>query len=589
MRILGLTSFKHDTSAALLEDGVVRAAIENDKLVRHPTRGVPDNAIQFCLDDAKITLNELDAIVLATDPIRGWLRRSVAQAAFSRIAPLAAARCQADEIGRLAREIGELRTLKQLKQRAAAGAKVTTVDHHTCHAASAFFQSPFERALIVTLDNEGDGLSGTVSVGQGTKLRVLKRIPFTDSLARIYSEVTRLVGFRAHKDEHKTQWFSLEGEPTFKDVFLEMMRKPGDPLPCLNHSFFEPRAGQLVFSNKFYEAIKNPATGQLVGDHSRALASSIQQACSEIVTDLIAHFLKSENLNQVCLAGGFFQNLLVVAHLEDKFRSGNVFVPPAPGNAGTAVGAGLLFWHHRQQKPRAQRMPSVFLGPKFKPQEIKDVLDNSKARYSLQNTETRKLDAAVELLKAGKIVGWYQGAAEFGPRALGNRSVLASPWAAFIKENLNDYIKHREWFRPFALAVPEEDCDVYFEASSLCRVMNSLGRARTDCDPTVRGFSLPDGRIRLHLVERNSNPLFWRLLKRFGECSPAPILLNTSFNLFGEPLVVTPRDAIRSYFCSGIDALVIDNFALSKHGAAQVVAGTRAPAISEPAVFGRSE
>ena len=589
MRILGLTSFKHDTAAALLEDGVVRTAIENDKLVRHPTRGVPDNAIQFCLDDAKITLNELDTIVLATDPIRGWLRRSVAQATLSHIAPLAAARCQADEIGRLAREIGDLRTLKQLKQRAAARAKVTTLDHHACHAASAFFQSPFERALIVTLDNEGDGLSGTVAVGQGTKLRELKRIPFTDSLAWIYSEVTRLVGFRAHKDEHKTQWLSLEGEPTFKDVFLGMMRKPGDPLPCLNHSFFESRTGQLVFSNKFYEAIKCPATSELDGDHSRALASSIQQACSEIVTDLITHFLKTENLDQVCLAGGFFQNLLVVAHLEDKFRSGNVFVPPAPGNAGTAVGAGLLFWHHQQQKLRAQTMPSVFLGPKFKPQEIKDVLDNSKARYSLQNTETRKLDAAVELLKAGKIVGWYQGAAEFGPRALGNRSVLASPWAAFIKENLNDYIKHREWFRPFALAVPEEDCDNYFEASSLCRVMNSLGRARTDCDPTVRGFSLPDGRIRLHVVERSSNPLFWRLLKRFGECSPAPILLNTSFNLFGEPLVVTPRDAIRSYFCSGIDALVIDNFALSKHGAAQVVAGTRAAAMSEPAVFGRSE
>jgi carbamoyltransferase len=312
------------------------------------------------------------------------------------------------------------------------------------------------------------------------------------------------------------------------------------------------------------------------------LASSIQHACNEIVTDFIAHFLQAENLHKVCLAGGFFQNLLLTAHLENKFGSGQVFVPPAPGNAGTAVGAGLLFWHQQQQKPRSQTTPSVLVGPAFKPQEIKDVLDNSKTRYSLQNTETRKLDAAVELLQAGKIVAWYQGAAEFGPRALGNRSVLASPWAAFIKENLNDYIKHREWFRPFALAVPEEDCDNYFEASSLCRVMNSLAQARTTCDPTVRGFSLPDGRIRLHVVQRSSNRLFWQLLKRFGERSPAPILLNTSFNLFGEPLVVSPRDAIRSYFCSGIDALVIDNFVLSKHAAVQVVTSTPALAISEP-------
>jgi len=586
MRILGLTSLKRDTAAALLEDGVVTAAIENDKLLRHPTRGVPDTAIQFCLDAAKITWNELDAIVVATRPIRGWLRRSVARATLPRVAPLAA-RFEADEIGRLVREISDLRTLKQLKQKNAACANVTSVDHHACHAASAFFQSPFERALIVTLDEEGDGLSGTVAVGQGNKLRVLKRIAFTDSLAWVYSEVTRLIGFRAHKDEHKTQWFSLEGEPTFKDVFLEMMRKPKDPLPCLNHSFFEPRvAGPLVFSAKFYQAIKGPVTGELTGDHSRALASSVQQACTEIVTDLVTHFLQAENLHQVCLAGGLFQNLPLVAHLEDKVGAGHVFVPPAPGNAGTAIGAGLLFWHHELQKPRSQTTAGILLGPKFKPQEIKDVLDNSKTRYSLQNTETRKLDAAVELLQAGKIIGWYQGAAEFGPRALGNRSVLASPWAAFIKENLNDYIKHREWFRPFALAIPDEDCHKYFEASSLCWVMNSLARARSTCDPTLRSFSLPDGRIRLHVVERSSNPLFWRLLKRFGERSPAPILLNTSFNLFGEPLVVTPREAIRSYFCSGIDALVIDNFVLSKHGAAQVIAATPALAISGPAVSG---
>ena len=199
MRILGLTSLKRDTAAALLEDGVVTAAIENDKLLRHPTRGVPDTAIQFCLDAAKITWNELDAIVVATRPIRGWLRRSVARATLPRVAPLAA-RFEADEIGRLVREISDLRTLKQLKQKNAACANVTSVDHHACHAASAFFQSPLERALIVTLDEEGDGLSGTVAVGQGNKLRVLKRIAFTDSLAWVYSEVTRLIGFRAHKD-----------------------------------------------------------------------------------------------------------------------------------------------------------------------------------------------------------------------------------------------------------------------------------------------------------------------------------------------------------------------------------------------------
>jgi carbamoyltransferase len=169
---------------------------------------------------------------------------------------------------------------------------------------------------------------------------------------------------------------------------------------------------------------------------------------------------------------------------------------------------------------------------------------------------------------AGKIVGWVQGACEFGPRALGNRSVLASPWAAYVRENLNDYIKFREWFRPFAISVTEEDCHQYFDCSKLCRFMNSLAWIRTNASVLPDGFLLPGGRVRLHVVERRANPAFWRLLKRFGNHAPAPMLVNTSFNLFGEPLVVNPRDSIRSYFCSGIDALVIDNFVLSKAGTA---------------------
>jgi len=168
------------------------------------------------------------------------------------------------------------------------------------------------------------------------------------------------------------------------------------------------------------------------------------------------------------------------------------------------------------------------------------------------------------LLQSGKIVGWFQGAAEFGPRALGNRSLLASPWASYVKENLNDYIKHREWFRPFAVAVPEEDCAHYFECSQLCQSMNSLARIRPSVKVLPDGFVLPGNFVRLQVVQQQSNPLLWRLLKRVGEQAPAPLLVNTSFNLFGEPLVVKPRDAVRSYFCSGLDALVIDNFILSK-------------------------
>lgn len=204
------------------------------------------------------------------------------------------------------------------------------------------------------------------------------------------------------------------------------------------------------------------------------------------------------------------------------------------------------------------------------------MLDNCKARYTMQLTEERKLDSALHLLESGKIVGWFHGATEFGPRALGNRSLLASPWAAYVRENLNDYIKHREWFRPFALAVPEEDCARYFDCSQLCRSMNSLASVRPDTCALLDGFVLPGGFVRLQVVQQKSNPQFWRLLKRFGERAPAPLLVNTSFNLFGEPLVVQPRDAVRSYFCSGVDALMIDMFLLSKTPVNHLAVSSRA-------------
>jgi carbamoyltransferase len=348
-----------------------------------------------------------------------------------------------------------------------------------------------------------------------------------------------------------------------------MLRRAGSPLPRLNFAYFNRGlTGRVAFAEKFYHSLgMENRDAELADDQRRAIAASLQQACSEIVIDLVRHFSQSEGLRDVCLGGGLFLNPLLVSTAERQIGLNRVFVPPAPGNSGCAVGAATLLWYQEPNRPRKAPRPGVYWGPGYSRSEIKDTLDNSKARYSLQITEERKIDAAVQLLHAGKIVAWYQGATEFGPRALGNRSVLASPWAPYVKENLNDYIKHREWFRPFALAVPEEDCARWFEASQACHYMNSLATALPVSEGLPEGFLLPGNRVRLHVVNREANPLFWRLLKRFGETAPAPILVNTSFNLFGEPLVVKPRDAMRSYFCSGIDALIIDNFVLSKGAA----------------------
>jgi carbamoyltransferase len=493
----------------------------------------------------------------------------------ARLSPLsvkASAYYEVNELGRLARELNHRRVLRRLH---GPQAKVTSYNHHLCHAASAYYQSSFERALILTLDHEGDGSSGLLALGEGAKIRPLRRIPFPNSVAWVYSQVTELLGFAPRKDEHKTQWLSLEGEPTFKDLFLKILRRPGSPLPHLNFGYFNRGlVGRLAFSDRFYRELGLSQPLELTDELRRSLAASVQQATAEVVGDLLQYFARREKISDICLAGGLFLNSLLVSDLEKRFGLDRVFVPPAPGNAGTAIGAGLLAWHE-VPKGRAVVKPGVYWGPSFSRTEIKDALDNSKARYSLQITEDRKMDMAVQLLHAGKIVGWYQGATEFGPRALGNRSVLASPWAEYVKENLNDYIKHREWFRPFALAVPEEDCAHYFEASASCRHMNSLATVKAVQDGVPEGFLLPLNRVRLHVVSRDANPAFWRLLKRFGESAPAPILVNTSFNLFGEPLVVKPRDAMRSYFCSGLDALIIDNFVLSKSAVSHLAVTSR--------------
>jgi len=563
MRILGLSSFSYNSAAAILEDGVIKSAIENDKIAGKRTRGLPEAAISSCFENTGTRWEGLDRVAVATQPLRAWARKTFLRARLSFSAPLASAYHGVNEIGSLARQLNDLRILR--KHLSVGAGRIVTFNHHLCHAASSFYMSPFDRALILTADRDGDGQSMTVALGERNRIRVLHTIAFPHSPAWLYSRVTDMIGFLPHQEEHKTQWLSLEGQPLFKDIFVQMLGGASGPVPHLDYSFFnQGLAIRSAFSDKFYRQTGLPYDSkELSEDQRKALASSVQEACAEVLAGVIQHFLQAEKVGAVCLAGGLFQNALLVSSLEERFDK--VFVPPAAANAGTALGAALLAWHESQEVAQRQDSPfDVFCGPRFSNLQIKEILDNCKSRYHLPNTQDRKLDTVVSLLQAGKILGWFQNGSEFGPRALGARSVLASPWAPYVKENLNDFIKHREWFRPFAIAVPEEDCSRYFEASPQCCFMNSLARVRPDTNCLPETFLLPGDRIRLQVVERKSNPLFWSLLKRYGENAPAPMLINSSFNLCGEPLVVTPRDALRSYFASGLDALVIGNFVLCK-------------------------
>ena len=572
MKILGLSSFRHSTAAALLIDGMCVAAIENAKLARIQTPGLPETAIRFCLKQAGIEWRELDAVAVAAQPVQGWLRRFAGAARQPGFSPLASAYCHMNDWSKLVSDLGDLRILKS---RGLSPGRLFTFEHHLCHAATTFYLSPFDRALIVTLDENGDGRTGTICVGEGTRIRLLKTVSFPHSLAWAYSRITELIGFIPQAEEHKTQWLSLQGQPALRDLFLEMFRSKNGAIPYLNADFVDQGVtGQLSLSALFRKQAGIP--GEVVSEEDRSvLASSIQAACTELVAEIVTEYLKKEKIENVCLAGGLFKNVLLVSDLESRIGAGRVFVPPAPGNSGSAVGAAMLAWY-RHNPVRSEVGADYYWGPAFKSHETRDLLISSKTYFSLSETAEQKLHNTIRLLQAGKIVGWFQGRAEFGSRALGNRSLLASPWAPYVRENLNDYIKHREWFRPFAISVPEEDSATYFASSPLCGWMNSLASVRNDAHAVPREFCLPGNRIRLHVVERKKNPLFWSLLKRFGNHAPAPLLLNSSFNVAGEPLVACPQDAIRSYFCSGIDALAIENFLLMKDTTRHVLAEAQA-------------
>jgi carbamoyltransferase len=580
MYILGLSAMGHHSAAALLGDSGIVAAIEESKLTRNRTAsGIPREAIRFCLERAGISWDQIAHVAIASNPHSAWKRQTLFRARRAAVAPVQSSYFLNKALGELGRELNNQRLVKQMSGTGAA--HVESFDHHLCHAASAFYASPFEQALIVTLDEVGDGRSGFVGLGDVAEIRELVSLAFPNSLAYVYSQVTQLLGFHAHSDEHKTQWLSLEGQPAHKDFFLEILRREPNGPPYLDPKFFTRAFGaELSFTPEFYRrlGLQSPtaanssatqsAFAALSSEQRTNIAASLQSAVEQTVCDWLASLRKEHNVTSLCLAGGLFLNPLLVAAVESRTGFERIFVQPAAGNEGAALGAAWVAFHRHTKLPRAAEMPAPFWGPSFSNQEIKEVLDNCKATYHFCDTDGHKIDTAAHLLRSGKIVGWFQGAAEFGPRALGHRSLLASPWAEYVTENLNDYVKHREAFRPFALSIPAEDAPRYFHASHNARFLTTMAVAtdegRSLLGALPRGFLLPGNLVRLHLVREADNPIFWKLLKRSGEDAPAPLLVNASFNLFGEPLVVTPRDAVRSYFCSGVDALIAGSFLLQK-------------------------
>jgi carbamoyltransferase len=530
MIVIGLGGLLNDAACALLKNGDVLAAVEEAKVTRGQrpapsSASLPLAAIEECLRLSNATRDQVDCVAL----VRPLSSRPIAQ--------------------------GPAAELHQTLRDLFPHAEVVVVEHHMAHAASAFFASPFEEATVLTLDHAGDFRCGARWKASGNAIDLEQEWYYPDSLGHLYGAVTELLGFRARADEHKVQWLSASGDDRFAAAFRDIVSDSAR----LDASYFDGnRLAAGGFSAKLFELLGLPDGAKIPAVLAPSVARGLQKTVEETALGLAGH---GENL---CLAGGLFFNAMLVDFLERSGRWKNVFVQAAAGNAGTALGAVYHVWHQLKKRPRHPGTGTLLLGPSYGVDEIKQVLENCKLDFSYLRSTDDVLSSAVAMLGDHKIVAWMQGRMEFGPRALGNRSILASPLDPYSTENLNVFIKHREPFRKFAASVPAELASEYFDAGPNARTISTVGRVRAAYKNTFAPAILGEDMVRVHTVDESENPLFHRLLLEAGKKSGLPVLYNTSFNLFGDPLVSTPRDAVRSFYSSGIDGLFVGNFLLEK-------------------------
>ncbi|MFN2544451.1 MAG: carbamoyltransferase [Actinomycetota bacterium] len=560
MNILGINCFSHDTAAALLRDGEPVAFVEEERFNRDKhTKAFPDRAIEFCLREAGIGIRDVDVVTFAhragTDLKRGMadlVRRLPRSARNLAVQPLV--------------DLNLVRKQQAFVRRWGYRGRVVNVGHHEAHAASAFFASGFDEAAVLTLDRGGDWLSTTLGQGQGSRMRTLAEVRNPDSLGEVYTSLTWFLGFHPNSDEGKVMGLAPYGKERYVSELRDVLRLTGDGLFRVNLDWFgyhvNPRPERWL-SPRFYERW-GPRRGpeSELTEHHEDLAFAVQAVTEEAglhVANALHRMTGSKNL---ALAGGVALNSVMNARLLHETPFERLFIQPAASDAGNALGAALYVWHQVLGKPREWRMEHAFYGPEPGHSDIKDAL----AKRALPFREVADPAAeAAKLLSDSRIVGWFQGRAEVGPRALGARSILADPRKAEMKDIVNAQVKHREGFRPFAPAVLDEHGAEYFDPYATNPFMLLVLPIREDKRDVIPAVTHVDGTGRLQSVTREGNPRFAAVIEAFRAQTGVPVVLNTSYNLRGEPIVNTPDEAIEDYLKTGMDALVLGPYLLDKH------------------------
>ena len=591
--ILGISAFYHDSAAALVVDGEIIAAAQEERFSRKKhDPSYPLNAINYVLNEGKIQLSSVDYIIFFEKPFLKFERLLETYMAF---APRGFTSFSLSMPLWLREKLFQKKFLfEKLKQHDVNFkdiAKIKFSEHHFSHAASAFFPSPFKEAVVLTLDGVGEWATTTVAVGKDNKLEMIKEIHFPHSLGLLYSAFTYYTGFKVNSGEYKVMGLAPYGKPKYKDLIIkELMDLKADGSFKLNMKYFNYATGLTMtnkkFSNLFGHPVRDPKK-DLLNDFHMDIASSIQAVTEEIVIRLTKNIANEYKIKNLCLAGGVALNCVANGRILREKIFNNIWIQPAAGDAGGSLGAALAYWHHELKKPREifkDQMKGAYLGPKFSEKQIEKQLSQLKGKYYRKTSNEISLIVAKELSNS-KTVGWFQGRMEFGPRALGGRSILADPRSEKMQKELNLKIKFRESFRPFAPSVLREEVNNWFELNYdspymllVSEVKKKMQINMSEKDKKLFGIeklnikrsSIPaithvDYSARIQTVHKETNPKYYDLLNEFKKITGCPVLVNTSFNVRGEPIVCSIEDAFNCFMGTNLDILVLENFILFKN------------------------
>jgi carbamoyltransferase len=591
LRVLGVSAFYHDSAAALIEDGRIVAAAQEERFTRkkHDSR-FPVHAIRYCLDEGGISMDGIDNVVFYDKPFLKFERLVETYLAF---APRGFKSFRMS-IPLWLREKLFLKDLlfKELAKLSGNGAwnhQLLFSEHHLSHAASAFFPSPFEEAAVLTMDGVGEWATTSAAIGRGNSLEVYKEIHFPHSLGLLYSAFTYYTGFKVNSGEYKVMGLAPYGEPKYVDrIFEYLMDLKQDGSFRLDLSYFDYCTGLTMTGPKFDGLFGGPPRkpDQLLTQHHMDLAASLQSATEEVVLRLTRSIRKETGIKNLCLAGGVALNCVANGKVLRDGQYERIYVQPAAGDAGGALGAALVGYHMQfgnQRRVNGDAMHGSYLGPAFAQAEIERRLKNCGASFEVLDDATL-LETCANELAAGKALGWFQGRMEFGPRALGNRSILGDARSPSMQKVLNLKVKYRESFRPFAPSVLRERVSDWFDLDEdspyMLMVADVVKRRRREMNTEERALfgidklnvprsDIPavthvDYSARIQTVHRDTNPRYHALLSEFERKTGCPVLVNTSFNVRGEPIVGSPEDAFRCFMGTELDGLAVGNCYLWK-------------------------